>query len=120
MPSDIDLNGALDVVLAWGPERNRPVLVRLKERFPGCSDRELLEVETICDAIGSCGVRLADEIGDRDMTGDQALRILSERWPGLDADHAWRALWQGFYSYWRDSGRFPEEPAPARRRPRKK
>lgn len=113
---DEDLNPALDVVMAWGPEQARPILTRLKERFPGRTEDELAALIALCEAIGRHGVQLAAEIGDRGMPREQAMRELFERWPALDKDRAWRALWQGFYSYWRDNGRFPEEDPPKKRR----
>lgn len=116
---DGDLNPALDVVMAWGPEQSRPILTRMKERFPERPEQELAALIALCEAIGQHGVQLATEIGDSGLAREQAMRELFERWPALDNDHAWRALWQGFYSYWRDNGRFPEEPPPKKRRRRK-
>jgi hypothetical protein len=103
------LNEALDISLAWGPQRAVPVAQRLKEAFPALSDDEIAALERECSAVLSMACRLADEIGDRGLAPAAAHAQFHARFPTLDAKRAGAAMHQGYYSYWRDNGRGPEE-----------
>ena len=103
------LNDALDISLAWGPQRAVPLAERLKAKFPALSDAEIGALERECDAVLSMVCSLADEIGDQGLAPAEARARLHARFPTLDDRRAGAAMHQGYYSYWRDNGRGPEE-----------
>ena len=110
------LSDALDIHLAWGPERMTPVRERFKAKLPPLTEDELAWLEAQCDAIFSLACRLADAIGFNGLAPEDARRQIAQRWPTLDEQRIGRAMHQGYYSFWRDNGRGPEERSPAKRR----
>jgi hypothetical protein len=103
------LNEALDISLAWGPQRAVPLAQRLKAKFPALAEAEIAALERECNAVLSMVCRLADQIGDHGLAPAEAQKQLHARFPTLDAKRASAAMHQGYYSYWRDNGRGPEE-----------
>lgn len=103
------LNEALDISLAWGPQRIVPLAERLKAKFPALSGAEIAALERECDAVLSMVCSLADQIGDQGLAPAEAHARLHARFPTLDDKRAGAAMHQGYYSYWRDNGRGPEE-----------
>jgi hypothetical protein len=116
------LSDAVEIYLAWGPQRMTPLRERFKEKLPPLSDADFAWLETQCGAILSMACRLADEIGLEGLPAHEAHRRLAAQWPMLDERRRAIAMQQGYYSFWRDNGRGPEEkpPAPRPRSPRSK
>lgn len=103
------LNEALDISLAWGPQRMVPLPERLKAKFPALSDADIAALERECGALLSMVCSLADQIGDHGLAPSEAHARLHARFPTLDDKRAAYAMHQGYYSYWRDNGRGPED-----------
>lgn len=114
------LSAALDIHLAWGPERAIPVQDRFRAKLPPMPDADLAWLEAQCDAIFSMACGLADAIGFQGLSPHEAPKRLKAKWPTLDDERIGRVMHQGYYSFWRDNGRSPEErPAPKRPPPKR-
>ena len=101
--SDEVRRSALDVVLTWGPERATPEGERLLERHPG------LDAATVTDALAEAHrvMGRAEELAPgikgvgRSTT---TRRAIEQEHPWLTDDLLDRAVQQGLYSHWRDTG----------------
>lgn len=93
---------AMDVVLTWGPERMRPEIDRLRDSFPGIDDgsakRALAEASRVLREAED-GAAVAKSSGVHQL--ENALR--KDR-PWLTSDQAGRAVSQGMYYHWRETG----------------
>ena len=94
------LSDAMDVVLQWGPERMVPEDDRLRQKHPSLTDDEVRlalaeawKVMTEAEALVP-GIKRGTREGSN-------LRL--ER-PWLSEEQAGRAINQGLYSHWRDTG----------------
>jgi hypothetical protein len=94
---------AMDVVLTWGPERLRPEIERLRERHPDADPmvaaaaleeghRALADAEALAPAIKGAGPA---------TTSKEEIR---HRHPWLTDELLDRAVQQGLYFHWRDTG----------------
>ena len=119
MARDDHLNAALDIHLAWGPERTTPLQQRFRAKLPAMPDEDFVWLERQCDAILSAGCGLADAIGAGTVPVGGAAKRLLERWPTLDNERIGRVMHQAYYSFWRDNGCSPEEAAAKLRRRKK-
>ncbi|MCC7433142.1 MAG: hypothetical protein IT363_00545 [Methanoregulaceae archaeon] len=95
------LRDALDVVLTWGPERMTPELDRLKEKQPKSSEEERQEALQTAYQVLSAAEALAPEIKGGATNATAQLR---EQFPWVSDDQLARAIQQGLYSHWRDTG----------------
>jgi hypothetical protein len=94
---------ALGVVMTWGPEMARPAEERLLERRPGLDDTTVHQALAEARLVTSKAEKLAPAekgVGDAPLTRADIRR-----------DHPWvndelleRAIQQGLYSHWRDTG----------------
>jgi hypothetical protein len=107
------LSDAVEIYLAWGTQRMTPLRERFKEKLPPLSDADFAWLESQCGAILSMACRLADEIGLEGLPPGDASGRLAKQWPTLDDRRIAIAMQQGYYSFWRDNGRGPEEKPPA-------
>lgn len=100
--NDAVLRDAMDAVLLWGPERMTPEIDRLREKHPGHSDSylqaALLEAHRVLSE--------AEELAAGIKTGEirDAHRRISEGRPWLSDEQVGRAVQQGLYFHWRDTG----------------
>lgn len=95
------LRDALDVVLTWGPERMTPEVERLREKQPNTVDEELHEALQTAHQVMSHAERLAPEVKSNSVNGERSLR---EEYPWVTRSQASRAIQQGMYFHWKDSG----------------
>ena len=95
------LRDALDVVLTWGPERMTPELNRLKEKQPQTSDEERQAALQAAYQVLSVAEAIAPEVksGETNATAQ-----LQERFPWASDEQIARAIQQGLYAHWRDTG----------------
>lgn len=100
MPPQL-LRDALDVVLTWGPERMTPELERLKEKQPRASEAEQQEALRTAYQVLSAAEALAPEIKRGETNATAQLR---ERFSWASDEQISRAIQQGLYSHWRDTG----------------
>lgn len=102
--SDKVLRAALDVILQWGPERMTPEAERVRAltKRP-LSDDEVAEALMEAHRVLSYAEQLAPNLkrGLVSKSGDRSLR---EKWRWLSQDQASRAINQGMYFHWRDTG----------------
>lgn len=93
---------AMDVILTWGPERMRPEIDRLRASFPN------LDEATAQDALREASRALSEaESGAASAKAGnqrQLEKSLRKDRPWLTADQASRAVNQGMYYHWRDTG----------------
>ncbi len=95
-------SAAVDVVLTWGPERIRPEIDRLRDSFPDVDEATAKEV--LADAWkvlseAEAGAGAAKSGNTRGL--EKALR--KDR-PWLTSDQVSRAVNQGMYYHWRETG----------------
>lgn len=95
------LRDALDVVLTWGPERMTPEVERLREKHPGTADEDLHEALQVAHQVMSHAERLAPDVKSNSVNGE---RQLAEEYPWITRSQASRAIQQGMYFHWKDSG----------------
>lgn len=98
------LDDALQIVTRFGPQRLRPREERLLELHPGTSDQRMRTLFEECDKIESWAYELAGQIDAMEITRDQALHRILDRYPDLTIDTAKLTLWHGTYYWWRDNG----------------
>ena len=94
---------ALDVVLTWGPELARPAEDRLLERHPGLDPAAVDAVLAEARLVTSKAEQLAPAekgVGESPLTRADIVRAHS--W--VTDDLLARAIQQGLYSHWRDTG----------------
>jgi trehalose utilization protein len=94
---------ALDVVMTWGPEMARPVEERLLERHPDLDDATVIAALVEARQVTSKAEQLATAekgVGESPLTRADIVQ-----------DHPWvsdellaKAIQQGLYSHWRDTG----------------
>lgn len=91
---------ALNVVLTWGPERAVPELERLRERQPLLSTEE---AETALKQAWQV-MRQAEALAPGVKTGGPGVQKLLAEFPWVTEDQAGRAIQQGLYYHWRETG----------------
>lgn len=92
---------ALEVVLQWGPERSVPELERLRISEPDATDDELTEALGLAQRVLSRAEALAPRVKMGSVLGTQIPR---EEFPWITDDLAARAIQQGMFFHWRDTG----------------
>lgn len=92
----------MDVVLTWGPERSIPESDRLRGLYPGLTDAQIqAALAEAWKVMGEAEI-FAPEI-KRGISTNALERLRRDR-PWLTEDQASRAISQGLYSHWRDTG----------------
>lgn len=101
MKDDV-ISDAMDAVLLWGPERMTPEIDRLREQHADVVDADLQAALHEAHRVLSEAEELAGGI----KTGEirDAHRRLSEGRPWLSDEQVGRAIQQGLYFHWRDTG----------------
>lgn len=95
-------SAAMDVVLTWGPERSRPEMDRLRDKFPDVDDAtasEALKDAARVLSEAESGAASAKSGNQRGL--ENALRK-NRAW--LTAEQASQAVNQGMYYHWRETG----------------
>jgi len=96
------LSDAMDEVLLWGPERMTPEIERLRAKNSGLSDQELQAALDDAHRVLGEAEALAGGIKAGDI--HDAGRRISKNRPWLSDDQIARAIQQGLYFHWRDTG----------------
>lgn len=96
------LTDAMDVVLQWGPERSIPDIERLRAKHADVSDDELRLALTQAERVLSEAEGLAGGIKDGSVR--EAGKLLRQDRPWLTDEQVGRAIQQGLYYHWRDTG----------------
>ena len=91
------LNAALELASEWGENFRKPIGERMKAKFPGLTDGEISEAESIAKTAESRIYELAEmeergEISETDIT-----RIAAEQFPWIDAGQIARLKNIGMY-----------------------
>jgi hypothetical protein len=102
MMSDSVLTDAMDVVLQWGPDRMVPEADRLRRKHPNLSDDEA--GQALAQAWKVMGEAEAFAPGIKRGSETNATSRLQAGRPWLTDDQASRAINQGLYSHWRETG----------------
>lgn len=95
-------SAAMEVVLTWGPERARPEIDRLRDSFPDVDDataKEALSLAAKALSEAEAGAGSAKAGNQRGLE-----KTLRRDRPWLTADQASRAVNQGMYYHWRETG----------------
>jgi hypothetical protein len=100
--NDAVLNEAMDVVLQWGPERMVPETDRLRQKYPDLSEDEAGKALAQAWKVLGVAESLASDIKSGVET--DATSKLQEGRPWLTDEQASRAINQGLYSHWRETG----------------
>lgn len=95
---------AMEVVLAWGPERAVPQRERLRSMHPVC-DEVLGEALDEAQRVLSQAEEMAGDMR-KNAISNPTDRLMEGR-PWLTVDQADRAIQQGLYLYWREKERSP-------------
>jgi hypothetical protein len=101
---DALLDDALQIVTRFGPQRLRPKEERLLELHPGVSKARMKLLFEICAKIEEWAYELGGRIDAGEISREQALQLVLERYPDLTTDTAKLTLWHGTYYWWRDNG----------------
>jgi len=88
---------ALDVTQEFGPERRRSREVRLRERMPTLSDREVVAALAWCDRLESRAFDLAAEVLAGGRTEEGLSQQIGIEYPLLDAERLARTVSQAIY-----------------------
>jgi hypothetical protein len=96
------LMAAMDVVLTWGPERSIPEADRLRDHHPEITDSQVQAALAEAWRVMGQAESFAPDIKRGISTN--AHEILRRDRPWLTEDQASRAISQGLYSHWRDTG----------------
>ena len=94
---------ALDVVMTWGPESARPDADRLLERHPGLDETTVQQALAEAHLVTSKAEQLAPAekgVGDAPLTRAD----ICHAHPWVTDDQLARAIQQGLYAHWRDTG----------------
>lgn len=94
---------ALDVVMTWGPELARPVEERLLERHPGLDEATVDAALVEARLVTSKAEQLAPAekgVGESPLTRADIMR----EHPWVSDELLGKAIQQGLYSHWRDTG----------------
>lgn len=91
------LNAALELATEWGENFRKPIDERMKAKFPGLTDGEISDAESIAKTAESRIYELAEmeergEISETDIT-----RIAAEEFPWIDAGQIARLKNIGMY-----------------------
>ena len=89
--------------MTWGPESARPDVDRLLEREPGLDDTTVQQALTEARLVTSKAEQLAPAekgVGDAPLTRADIRR----EHPWVSDELLERAIQQGLYSHWRDTG----------------
>ena len=100
--SDAVLTDAMDVVLQWGPDRMVPEADRLRRKHPKLTDDEVREALAQAWKVMGEAEAFAPDI-KRGKETNATSKLQAGR-PWLTDDQAGRAINQGLYSHWRDTG----------------
>lgn len=107
--SDVDdlaglRRSALDVALTWGPERATPEPDRVSARHPGVAMEEIERALVEAHGVMAAAQELAPAVkgyGPASTSRDEIRR--SHPW--VTEEQLERAISQGLYADWRDTGR---------------
>ena len=94
---------ALEVVLAWGPERATPEEDRLLATHPDLATADVTEALSEAHAVLREAEGLAPEIKGTGSASTTRSQIVAEH-PWLGDEQLERAIQQGLYFHWRDTG----------------
>ena len=99
---DAVFRDAMDVVLQWGPERMVPEADRLRQKHPDLSEDEASHALAQAWKVMGEAEGLAPDI-KRGVESRATFKLQQGR-PWLTDEQAGRAINQGLYSHWRETG----------------
>lgn len=91
------LNACLELVTEWGENFRKPIGDRIKSKFPGLTDDEISEAETIAKTAESRIYTLAEMEERGEISENDIGRIAAQEFPWLDGDHISRLKNIGMY-----------------------
>lgn len=103
--SDAVLTSAMEIALTWGPDRLIAEDVRLRKIHPNVSDEEAQTARSIAyRVIYEASESIAEGTKSGKLTYPEARRRLMTNRPWLTEELATKAISQGEYYHWRETG----------------
>lgn len=99
------LSTTMDVVLQWGPDRGIPEPDRIRTVHPELSDDEVQQSRNIAYQVLIAAINeIAPSLKMNEISRDEAVGKLRSIWPWLSDEQALKAIGQGEYYHWRETG----------------
>lgn len=98
------LNVALDMVLEWGENFGKPVMDRLRARFPDLTPAEAEHYDKIGRDIKSAAYNIVEKAYIATKSAGDSAAAIRAKYPLLSDDNISHLISQGMYYAWHDNG----------------
>lgn len=94
------LNAAMAFILEWGENFGKPILERMKRKFPDLTETEILSFEEKAKKIKFLAFNLIEKAYHEKISTSQVWREIHDAFPGLSEDNRSHLQTQGMYYAW--------------------
>ncbi len=91
------MNTALELATEWGENFRKPIVDRMKARFPGLTEDDITEAERYAKETESRIYELAEKEERGEISESDITRLAAEEFPLLDGGHIGRLTNIGMY-----------------------